>query len=428
MMENKDQTIGEICDSVDGVIRTGPFGSQLHESDYSHHGIPVVMPKNIVAGRILTDGIARVAPEHVERLSKHKLIAGDIVFGRRGEIGRQALVNSEQEGWLCGTGCIRLSLGNKIVKPLYLHYYLCHPDVINWISNQAIGATLPNLNTSIMRSVPINVPRHITQDKIISILSAYDDLIENNLRRIKILEEMAQNLYREWFVNFRFPGHEKARFVDSPLGRIPEGWSCGVINDLFKLYSGYPFKSNDFVKPAKYAMVTIKNVKDGVFLYDIEGQIAELPSNMSSHCILYTGDILISLTGNVGRTCLVFGGDYLLNQRVAKIVPHVKYNHSYVYLMCRQKDFQKRLENIASGVAQQNLSPINMGNMEVVVPAEKLLQIFALYTENIIELILKRYLQNKALRQTRDLLLPKLISGEVDVSELDISVPEEAAS
>ncbi|MFY9976215.1 MAG: restriction endonuclease subunit S, partial [Chromatiaceae bacterium] len=239
-------TLGEICDRVGGIIQTGPFGSQLHQSDYSQDGIPLVMPKDIIESRIIEENIARVASEHVERLSKHKLKPGDIVYGRRGDIGRQALVRSPQSGWLCGTGCLRLSLGEAVVAPTFLHYYLRDSGVIAWIANQAIGATLPNLNTSILRSVPVLLPPLPTQHKIAAILSAYDDLIENNLRRIKILEEMAQSLYREWFVKFRFPGHQHARFVNSPLGPIPEGWEVKPVLSVAEVTYGFAFKSKQF--------------------------------------------------------------------------------------------------------------------------------------------------------------------------------------
>lgn len=227
-----ETTLGEICDKVGGIIQTGPFGSQLHESDYSQEGTPVVMPKDIIEGRIITDSVARIASEHVERLSRHKLKPGDIVYGRRGDIGRQALIRKEQDGWLCGTGCLRLSLGNTVIEPLFLHYYLRQESVISWISNQAVGATLPNLNTSILRSVPVRVPPLPVQRRIGGILSAYNDLIENNQRRIKILEEMARSLYREWFVHFRFPGHDKVKMVPSLLGPIPQGWEMKKLGEI----------------------------------------------------------------------------------------------------------------------------------------------------------------------------------------------------
>src|SRR5437588_2685156 len=114
-------SLGEICDKVNGIIRTGPFGSQLHESDYKDEGTPVVMPKNIIDGKISVEGIARIGEEDIVRLAQHKLHKGDIVYGRRGDIGRRALVTEKEEGWLCGTGCLRISLGNIILDPLFLY-------------------------------------------------------------------------------------------------------------------------------------------------------------------------------------------------------------------------------------------------------------------------------------------------------------------
>jgi len=232
MQDWRTTTLGDICDEVAGVIQTGPFGSQLHESDYSIEGIPVVMPKDIIDGRISTDSVARVSPDHVNRLSRHKLRTGDVVYGRRGDIGRQALIRPEEQGWLCGTGCLRLSLGEAIIDPQYLHYYLRQEDVVQWITNQAIGATMPNLNTKILRSVPVKFPSLSTQKRLVEVLSKYDEVIECNQRRIKILEAMASSLYREWFVNFRFPGHEGVKMVPSSMGEIPEGWEVRKLGDI----------------------------------------------------------------------------------------------------------------------------------------------------------------------------------------------------
>src|SRR5712692_11031505 len=157
-MQLARHSLGEICDKVGGIIRTGPFGSQLHESDYKEEGIPVVMPKNIVDGKISIEGIARISEDDGARLAQHKLRRGDIVYGRRGDIGRRALITAKEDGWICGTGCLRISLGSTVLDPGYLHYYLGQPMVVGWIANQAVGATLPNLNTGILRSVAITYP------------------------------------------------------------------------------------------------------------------------------------------------------------------------------------------------------------------------------------------------------------------------------
>ena len=147
MMRWVRETLGQVCSKGGGRIQTGPFGAQLHEADYRPEGVPVVMPADLVDGKITTTRIARVPESHVERLRRHKFSKGDIVYGRRGDIGRQALVRDENVGWLCGTGCLKISLGNGPLNYDFLHRYLSTKAVIGWIEGQAIGATMANLNT-----------------------------------------------------------------------------------------------------------------------------------------------------------------------------------------------------------------------------------------------------------------------------------------
>lgn len=174
-----ERALGDIVDEAGGVVRTGPFGSALHESDYTAEGSPVVMPKNLIAGRIDTSDIARIPDEVVEKLAQHKLSVGDIVYGRRGDIGRRAFIGKRQVGWLCGTGCLRISLplGGPL-HPRYLHEYLGKPDVVAGIAGAAVGATMPNLNTSILRAVPVTVPDTTTQSRFSEVALVNDDLIE----------------------------------------------------------------------------------------------------------------------------------------------------------------------------------------------------------------------------------------------------------
>jgi type I restriction enzyme S subunit len=168
----RHSTLGQIADEIGGIIQTGPFGSQLHEEDYTAAGVPVVMPKDIQEGRVSEESIARIPVETAKRLDRHRLSVGDIVYGRRGDIGRQALIRQREAGWLCGTGCLRVSLGASPLDPEFLHYFLRVPSVIRWIANHAIGATMPNLNTSILRSVPVVFPVLAEQRRIAGILAA----------------------------------------------------------------------------------------------------------------------------------------------------------------------------------------------------------------------------------------------------------------
>ena len=346
--------------------------------------------------------------------------SGDLIFCVRGSTtGR---MNWADRVYSLGRGVCSIR-GESVDDTRFIRY--CLDWKLESLLKLAGGGTFPNLTQDTIRSFKIPFPEH--RRKIASILSAYDDLIENNLRRIKTLEEMAQALYREWFVKFRFLGHEKVRMVDSPLGKIPEGWEVKTINDVVETLSGFAFKSKTFTKSGNYKVITIKNVKDGFFIDDSDSQVDQPPLNMPKHCNLDTGDILLSLTGNVGRACLVFGNNFLLNQRVAKLVPRIKSNRGFVYFMYREEDTKLRLEMISTGVAQQNLSPVNMGKITIIRPVEEILSVFSEIAEPICNEIISLNLRNANLRQTRDLLLPRLISGDLDVSDLEINIPEEAA-
>lgn len=192
-------TLGALEDESNGVIQTGPFGSQLHASDYSDIGTPVVMPTNIRDLRISADGIARVSREHVERLTRHKLQPGDIVYSRRGDVEKCALVTDIETGWLCGTGCLLVRVGGPTVDARCLAYALSLSSTRNWISQHAVGATMPNLNTGVLREVPVHLPPIAVQRSIAATLGALDDKIDSNRRLIALAEELARAHFSRLF-------------------------------------------------------------------------------------------------------------------------------------------------------------------------------------------------------------------------------------
>jgi type I restriction enzyme S subunit len=246
--------LGNVCERGGGGIQTGPFGTQLHASDYATTGVPSIMPQNIGDNRIVEEGIARISRDDAERLSRYLVRKGDIVYSRRGDVERRALVGLREDGWLCGTGCLRIRLGAKGVDPVYASYYLGHPSVREWIVRHAHGATMPNLNTSILSACPFVVPTLLEQRAIAHILGTLDDKIELNRRMNETLEAMARALFKSWFVDFdpvrakaegRDPGLPQpladlfpARLVDSELGEIPEGWEVGSLLEVADLLSG----------------------------------------------------------------------------------------------------------------------------------------------------------------------------------------------
>lgn len=151
-------TLGEECARAGGDVQTGPFGSQLHAADYVSRGIPSIMPQNIGDNRVVRDGIAQITVGDAERLKRYRLRPGDIVYSRRGDVERRALIRHAEDGWLCGTGCLRVRFGDGHVSPTYASYYLADRNVRDWIVRHAHGATMPNLNTGILSALPFVLP------------------------------------------------------------------------------------------------------------------------------------------------------------------------------------------------------------------------------------------------------------------------------
>ncbi len=180
-------TLGAICDANGGAIQTGPFGSQLHASDYVADGVPVVMPKDISNRRIDAITAARVGREDVQRLARHQLRDGDIVFSRRGDVEKHALIGEAERGWLCGTGCLLVRPGSRRNVAGFLSRSLDLPNIKKWLTQHAVGATMPNLNTGILSAVPVVLPTD-------EVLTAFDQAISVLDRRISAGNAAAQTL------------------------------------------------------------------------------------------------------------------------------------------------------------------------------------------------------------------------------------------
>ncbi len=295
------------------------------------------------------------------------------------------------------------------IDNVYL-YYLLQTDYIRkkMIGSMTGSTGRQRVNNDVFKSIEIALPEINTQKKIGNILSTYDNLIENNQKQIKLLEEAAQRLYKEWFVNLRFPGYETASITDG----IPEKWTRDTVGSIVELQSGFAFKSSDFCNSGTYKIITIKNVQSGLFEGHNVSRIDHVPAKMPEYCRLNDGDILLSLTGNVGRVCIVNGTDYLLNQRVAKISTDYP---GYAYCLFRSNGMFAAMGNLANGAAQQNLSPIKTERIDILVPTPELLIHFEAIVNPFMTRMLTANKQIELLKQARDRLLPKLMSGEMEV-------------
>lgn len=345
----------------------------------------------------------------LETHKRTQLEPNDILITNSGTIGRMALVKDIPETYRTtfqkSVAIVKPDI--SVVLPTYLYYKLqnCVTDFVN-CSN---GSAQKNLLLGTMRKFQIDLHEDFAeQERLSSILAAYDNLIENNQKQIKLLEEAARRLYKEWFVDLRFPGYEDTPIVDG----VPEGWEEAPIDSRISLLSGYAFKSAQFDSSGEYKIVTIKNVKDGEFDGINTNRIVSIPGKTPKHCVLTDGDILLSLTGNVGRTCIVNGNNYLLNQCVAKLQSDIQ---AFTYCLFRSSDMFDAMNNLANGTAQQNLSPIRTGKISILFPADNLLEEFERIVGSMISKMLSLIKQCDLLIQARDRLLPKLISGEIEV-------------
>ena len=293
----------------------------------------------------------------------------------------------------------------------------------------AYGAAIQNINTMIMREMEIYLPLLPTQQKIASILSAYDNLIENNTRRIQILEEMAQRIYKEWFVDFKYPGHENDELVDSELGMIPERWKVKRFGEIFNINRGISHKGK-YLSTQGLPLVNLKSVNPGGG-YRRDGLKYYTGNYSEKHTVKY-GDIFIANT-DLTQAGIIIGNAAIVpnigNGRDILITHHmyiVRFNQSnsdfkyFIYLTLNSYKHKGHSKAHASGTTVLGLQQKSVLGFRIPVPKTNLLKKFNDIIQSIYSNIEICHQKNENLRQTRNLLLPKLISGKIDVSDLDI--------
>lgn len=396
--------LSDVC--VEGGIQTGPFGAQLHQSDYSEWGTPVCMPVNLVDGSISENGIARVSEEHVERLSRYKIKLGDLLYARRGDVGRGSLVGVHEDGWLCGTGCLKVTPDPNKIDSRYLFYLTSLPEAIGWLVNHAKGTTMLNLNTGILSSLPLEIEGNLEkQRRIADILSAYDELIENNRRQIKLLEEAAQRLYKEWFVDLKFPGHETTPIVDG----LPEGWRMGCLGECCVLVKTI---SKQDERTGNELYIGLEHMPKGSICLRVHGVATDVIGNKTK---FQKGDVLFGKIRpyfhKVGFA--QFDG---VTSTDAIVMRAVEGKRAFLLAVASSDEFVSYATATSkTGTKMPRADWAAMKSYQISIPSADVASRF----ENICGSFLSAIAQCSSLiaaaRETRDRLLPKLMSGEIEV-------------
>lgn len=399
--------VGWVVRSVDSIRSSeqhscvaGPFGSNISSKYFVEEGVPVIRGSNLTDDltRFVPSGFVFVSHEQATKYKAQHVRADDLVFTCWGTVGQVGLIprGGPYPEYIISNKQLKLRPNKDVADPEYLFYYFASPQMVAHIRGRAIGAAVPGINLGILKALEVVLPPLDTQRRIASILSAYDDLIENNTRRIAILEEMARRIYEEWFVRFRFPGHEQVKRVESELGMIPGGWTTCRLDDVLVLQRGF-----DLPRQAR---------TEGSF------PIISATGEHGTHKEFRVRGpgVVTGRSGSLGTVMYVEGDFWPLNTTLW--VKEFKVGSPlYAFYVLQSID----LAGYNSGAAVPTLNRNDVHGLPVLKPEPNVLLQFDTTVEPMLTLKHRLEQKNTNLRATRDLLLPKLISGTLEVSDLE---------
>ncbi len=369
------------------------------------------------------DDLRFITKPAYEFLHKSKVKPSDILMNKIASAGNIYCMPDLHCPVSLGMNLFLLRTKEEYTNQRYIYYNLKANE--SYIKQFAIGTAATTITKESVRNLEILLPPLDIQHKIAAILSAYDNLIENNTRRIAILEEMAQSLYREWFVHFRFPGHEKIRMVESELGLIPEGWEVKTLGDWGTTITGktpsklVPENFNEEYMP----FIKTPDMHNNIFCVQTEEYLSRRGVLSQKNKTIPPNSLCVSCIGTAGVVSIT-SVQAQTNQQINSIVLNDEFNRELLYFVLI--DLKETINQYGSnGATMVNLNKGKFEALKVIFPDKSIVVDFHKLTNSMFEEIRSFQMKNLNLRRTRDLLLPKLISGEVDVEGLEIETGEE---
>ena len=402
-MNFRSYEIKDICKIKSG--KRLPKGTDFSEKPTKHK---YIRARDIKNGKIDGSDLGYISEETQKKIERYIVNTNDIIITIAGTIGEVALVSKKFDGVNLTENAVRLTEFSKDVCPEFLAYILKSPERKEYMEQVAGGSAQPKLGIYKIEAIKVDLPDIQIQHKIADILSAYDDLIENNQKQIKLLEEAVQRLYKEWFVDLHFPGHENTKIVDG----VPEGWQWCKVRDVADINSSALPKNykEDFID-----YVDLGSVRCGHIETRTRYNLNEAPGR-AKRCAK-DGDIIwgmvrpnlkaYALVTNPKETDVFSTGFAVLS---AKKVPY-----SYLYCAVTQEEFVGYLVNATNGAAYPAVKPVHFEVADILKPDDKVLEQFHSVADSIYRKKEALENQNHNLRESRDLILPKLMSGEVEV-------------
>ncbi len=412
-------TIAEIAANEKNALNGGPFGSKLVSSMYAEKGVPVIRGNNLPFDKKFHDGdFVYVTKEKAKELRAHIARQGDVIFTQRGTLGQIGIIPnySIYDEYVVSQSQMKLTVNSEIADYLYIYYAFRSPVIMGNLISCASSSGVPHINLQTLRDFRLHLPQISIQRKVASILTAYDDLIENNTRRIAILEEMARRLFEEWFVLYRYPGAGDAPVDD----QLPDGW---VREPISRLYQGLFDGPHATPAPAENGPIFlgIGNVTEAghLDLSKIRHIAEEDFPKWTKRVTPAEGDIVFTYEATLNRYALIPPGfNGCLGRRMALIrtAPEHRINLFLYYYFFSQQWRDVVQANILSGATVDRIPLTSFPSFPVNRPPDGLIHQFDDLVRPMVQQTQNLQQQNTRLRAARDLLLPKLISGEIDVS------------
>ena len=418
--------LGDHIDLLTGF----PFNSSRYTTD--PNGVPLLRGYNVVQGKLRWENMVRWPANELAQYEKYELEPNDVVLA----MDRPWVEAGLKYAWIAEQDCPILLVqrvarlrGGETLSTKFLRYVVADRSFSAYLAAIVTGVNVPHISGQQIKSYRFRLPPLPIQHKIAGILSAYDGLIENNNRRIAILEEMARLIYREWFVRFRFPGHEQVRMLESELGLVPDGWESTTLGDHVTLDRGLSYKGR-FLSDDGTPMINLKNIlpegglrRSGTKFYT--GEYKPRHAVTSGDLVLANTDL--TQAGNIigspafvpripGKTAMVLSHHLY----AVRMDDQARLSRHFLFHLMASDAFRAFARGHASGTTVLGLRRESVLRFPFTLPPRVLLDMFYKVAEAIYS-SKECYAQlSGSLRHARDLLLPRLVSGEVDVSEVDV--------
>lgn len=384
--------------------------------DWSASGIPAISAKNIKNGKIVNiKDIKFVSTSLYKRWMSEELQAEDILLTSEAPLGELYFLK-EKENYVLSQRLFALRANKKRLDPKYLYYYLKGPIGGHQLQRRISGTAAQGIRQAELRKILIQFPKRIVdQKRIASILSAFDDKIEVNNKIAETLEQMAQNIFKEWFVKFRFPGYEKVKFIDSNLGKIPEGWEVKKLNELVTTQYGYTESASEQEIGPKFLRVMDINKSDWIDWSNVP--YCKISNRDLEKYRLNIGDIVIARMADPGKIAIIeedinaVFASYLIRLKPSSN----KLSSYFLYYYLTSPQYQNFIFGSSTGTTRQSANARVITDCYLTVPNDELIQEFEVLAASLRKMINNYANENQKLAAMRDLLLPKLMRGKIKV-------------